>query len=130
MDVGKRIKQRRKSLGLSAEEVAKKIGVSPATVYRYESADILHMRSDRLRPIAEALGTTPDYLMGWTDDPDGITPEPVEESAEDEDVWAFREAVRRNPDLRVLFKLTRNASTEDVKKAIAIVKMLKGDVDE
>lgn len=69
MDVGKRIKARRKELGLSAEEVAEIIGVSPATVYRYESAAIMNMKTDKLQPIAEALRTTPAYLMGWTDDP-------------------------------------------------------------
>ena len=35
MDVGKRIKDRRKELGLSAERVAEIMGVSPSTVYRY-----------------------------------------------------------------------------------------------
>ena len=54
---------------MSAEDVASIIGVSPATVYRYESAQIMSMRTDKLRPIAEALDTTPAFLMGWTDDP-------------------------------------------------------------
>lgn len=67
MTVGERIKNRRKELGLSAEIVAERIGVSPATVYRYESADIMNMRIDKIAPIARALNTTPAYLMGWTD---------------------------------------------------------------
>ena len=69
MSVGSRIKNRRKSLGLSAEDVASCIGVSPATIYRYESGGIESMRTDKLVPIANALDTTPSYLMGWTDDP-------------------------------------------------------------
>ena len=68
MRVGERIKSRRKEIGLSAEEVAKELGVSPATVYRYESNDIMNMRIDKLEPIAKALRTTPAYLMGWEDD--------------------------------------------------------------
>ena len=44
MDVGERIKERRKQLGLSAEQVAAELGVSPATVYRYESNEIMNMR--------------------------------------------------------------------------------------
>ena len=68
MRVGERIKSRRKEIGLSAEEVAKELGVSPATVYRYESNDIMNMRIDKLEPIAKALRTTPTYLMGWEDD--------------------------------------------------------------
>ena len=68
MRVGERIKSRRKEIGLSAEQVAKELGVSPATVYRYESNDIMNMRIDKLAPIAKALRTTPAYLMGWEDD--------------------------------------------------------------
>ena len=68
MRVGERIKSRRKEIGLSAEQVAKELVVSPATVYRYESNDIMNMRIDKLEPIAKALRTTPAYLMGWEDD--------------------------------------------------------------
>ena len=68
MDIGKRIKARRKELGLNAETLAKKIGVSPATIYRYESADILNMGIDKVELIANALYTTPAYLMGWSDE--------------------------------------------------------------
>ncbi|WP_371722181.1 helix-turn-helix domain-containing protein, partial [Neglectibacter sp. X4] len=55
MDIGKRIKARRKELGLSAEEVAERMGVSAATVYRYESNYISNMGVDKLTPIATAL---------------------------------------------------------------------------
>lgn len=65
MDVGERIKFRRKQLGLSAEQVAAQLKVSPATVYRYESNEIMNMRIDKLEPIATVLHTTPAYLMGW-----------------------------------------------------------------
>ena len=68
MTIGERIKQRRKKLGLSAEEVADKMGVSAATVYRYESSDILNMGIDKLELIAKALKTTPAALMGWEED--------------------------------------------------------------
>lgn len=64
-DVGKRIKERRKQLGLSAEQVAAEMGVSPATIYRYESNYILNMGTDKLKGIAKVLKTTPEVLMGW-----------------------------------------------------------------
>ena len=69
MTVGERIKQRRKQLGINAEQVAADLGVSPSTVYRYENGAIEKMGIDKLEPIADALHTTPEYLMGWTDDP-------------------------------------------------------------
>ncbi|MCD7802551.1 MAG: helix-turn-helix domain-containing protein [Clostridiales bacterium] len=69
MSIHDRIKQRRKDLGLSADEVADMLQVSRATIYRYESADISNMGIDKLVPLAQALQTTPAFLMEWTDDP-------------------------------------------------------------
>lgn len=74
VDVGQRIKQRRQALGLSAEQLAARIGVSPATIYRYENNDIAHMRVDKLTPIANVLMTTPGDLMGWDDAPSNTRP--------------------------------------------------------
>lgn len=62
--IGQRIKNLRKSLHLSAEDLAKIVGVSPATIYRYESADIANPGIDKIQPLADALHTTPEYLMG------------------------------------------------------------------
>ena len=80
MTTGQRMKNRRKAIGLSAERVADILGVSPATIYRYENGDIEKVPGDRLVPIASALQTTPAYLMGWEDDdiptPSNIIPLP------------------------------------------------------
>lgn len=65
MNIGDRIKNRRKKLGLSAEQLAEILGVSPSTIYRYESEDIMNMRIDKVPPIAKALNTTASSLMGW-----------------------------------------------------------------
>lgn len=50
---------------MSAEELAKRIGKDRSTVFRYEKGDIENLPLDILEPIAKALGTTPQYLMGW-----------------------------------------------------------------
>lgn len=78
MTTGERIKERRKALGLSAEYVAERLGVSPATIYRYEKGDIEKMPGNILEPISRILNTTPAFLMGWEDSalPDNILPMP------------------------------------------------------
>jgi repressor LexA len=68
MKIGDRIKQRRKFLGLSVDELAEKLGKNRATIYRYESSDIEKLPTTVLEPLADALKTTPAYLMGWEDD--------------------------------------------------------------
>lgn len=65
MTIGDRIKNRRKYLRMSAEELAKRIGKDRSTVFRYEKGDIENLPLDILEPIAKALETTPQYLMGW-----------------------------------------------------------------
>jgi transcriptional regulator with XRE-family HTH domain len=66
MTVGQRIKNRRRDLGISADELAARIGKNRSTVYRYENGDIDTLPLDVLSQMAEALETTPKYLMGWT----------------------------------------------------------------
>ena len=66
--IGDRIKQARTALGYSAEQVAAFLGVSPATIYRYENGDISKLPSKFIRPLAEYLCVTPQWLMCWTDD--------------------------------------------------------------
>ena len=62
------VKSRRIKLGLTLEEVGKIVGVSKATVQRWESGEISNMRRDKVLLLAKALHTTPSYLMGWEDD--------------------------------------------------------------
>ena len=69
MSIGDRIKERRKELDMTAEDLAVEIGKSRATVYRYENGDIEDMPITVIEPLAAALKTTPDYLLGWDDDP-------------------------------------------------------------
>lgn len=74
-EVGKRIRDRRIELGYSAEELAPMVGLSPATIYRYENGDIKKVSTNKLKPFASALRTTEAYLMGWTDKPENIEPD-------------------------------------------------------
>lgn len=65
MKIGDRIKQRRNEIGLSVDELASRIGKNRATVYRYESNEIEKYPLEILEPLANALCTTPAFLMGW-----------------------------------------------------------------
>lgn len=68
MTVGQRIQQRRKELDMSGAELGRRIGKNRATIFRYENGDIEKLPVDVLKPIAEALYTTPEALMGWEDE--------------------------------------------------------------
>ena len=66
--IGQRIKERRKELDMTADELGRRIGKNRATVYRYENGDIENLPIDVLKPIAKALDIAPQYLMGWNID--------------------------------------------------------------
>ena len=74
---GQRIKERRKQLALSADDVADLLGVSRSTIFRYESGHIEKVPANVLERLAEILNTTPAYLMGWKDD--SISPHHTED---------------------------------------------------
>lgn len=62
------LKNRRKELGLTLSQIADKMGVSEATVQRWESGNIKSLRQERIGPLSEILRVSPAVLMGWADD--------------------------------------------------------------
>lgn len=69
MSTGQKIKKLRKACGFSQVDLALEVGVSKQTMYKYENDIVTNIPSDKIEALAEALFTTPSYLMGWTDDP-------------------------------------------------------------
>lgn len=70
--IGKRIKHRRKELGLTQTELAHRLGnKSKVSVCTVEN-DKEDLTTDRIRKYAKALECTPAYLMGWTDSPTSL----------------------------------------------------------
>lgn len=68
MKLADRIKYKRNQLGKTLEEVGQMVGVTKATIQRYENGNIQNIPSDKIELLASALNTTPAYLMGWEDD--------------------------------------------------------------
>ena len=59
------IRMRRKELKMTLKEVANAVGVSEATVSRWESGDIKNMRRDKIAALARVLDVPPAVLMDW-----------------------------------------------------------------
>lgn len=91
MNVGDRMKQRRKELKLSAEDVAERIGVNRSTVFRYEKGEIEKLPIEILVPLSEVLKTTPQSLMGWEEQPDIMPIYSQLESTRQEKVYNYAE---------------------------------------
>lgn len=79
MTIGQKIKELRNQLNMSVDDLATKLGKNRATIYRYERGDIENLPLDVLEPLANALETTPGYLMGWEDTPKKNEPLSIDE---------------------------------------------------
>lgn len=64
------LKELRESLGMTQEEFGKSIGFAKSTYNNYEKG-IREPKSDFWVAVAQKYGVTIDYLMGYSDDPQG-----------------------------------------------------------
>jgi len=64
MEVKEIIKSRRIELGLSQHDVVKYVGVSEATVSRWESGDIANIGRSRILALAKILELSPLVILG------------------------------------------------------------------
>lgn len=63
--VGDRIREKRESLGMSQEELAKKLGYKSRSSINKIETDARNLTQSKIKSIADALLTTPSYIMGW-----------------------------------------------------------------
>ena len=62
-EVAKLIKKRRQELGMSLEDVAKKVGVGRSTVRKWEEGMIKSIKSDKLEALSDVLHLSPVELV-------------------------------------------------------------------
>lgn len=65
MTVGERIKKTREYCNISQVDLAKRIGVSKQSLYKYETNVVTNIPSNVIEQIANILDVSPCYLMGW-----------------------------------------------------------------
>ncbi len=117
MTIGERIKLARLALGYSAEQVASFLGVSPATIYRYENGDIAKLPSKHIKPLAEFLCVSPSYLMDWTEEPQ----HPM-------NLQLFNESTTQDPQIRLVVDIMETMTDEQKHQVVAIVRALANTV--
>lgn len=68
--LGDRIKERRKQLKLTQTQLAEKVGYSDKTGISKIENHFVDLPQSKIIIFADALETSPQYLMGWTEDPE------------------------------------------------------------
>lgn len=115
MSIGEKIKELRKALGMSQDDLAEAIGANRVTISRYETG-MYYPSVPALERLAVALRTTPSNLTGNADVKD--------------EKWEISEMIRRDPDFRILFAQAKKAKPEHIRAAAAMLKSLGGDADD
>ena len=112
-----RIRGRRIQLGLSQEDLAIKMGYkSRSTINKIESGAV-DIARNKIEKFAEVLNTTPAYLMDWNDTP--------KEYYIDPEVSKYAQAVKDNPNLRILFDASKDMSKDDIDFVVNMIEGLK-----
>ena len=113
------IRARRMSRGMTQEQLGDAIDMSASAIAMYEAG--------RRRPkdnVAEALAdvfNVPKWAIYYSEDEMA----PKEEPMDDDEMWQLREDFRRNPELRTVLSLARNASKKEMKQIEAIIRTLR-----
>lgn len=76
-----RIKKLRLQKNMTQAELAELVGYSGKSMISKVEKGLVDLAIPMVEKFAQALDTTPSYLMGWTDDPSPNVPEPVIEYA-------------------------------------------------
>jgi len=115
-EMGRRIKELRLDAGLTQEQLGDMVGLQKSAIAKYENGKTENMKRSVIQKMAEVLGVSPSYLMGFEDDaPYYIDPAAAELAKE----------IANRDDLRILFDATRDISKEDMDVIIRMVEGLK-----
>lgn len=105
-----------KERGMKQRELSEILGCSESTMSQYISGK-RNPDFETLLKIAEEFGVSVDYLLREEKQP----------LTDDEELWEIRQALHDRPELKVMFDLTKNASPAQVKKMLAMMKLLGDD---
>lgn len=65
MTPGERIRDLRKQMHLTQEDIGKALGIQKAAVQKYEKGTVKNIKRENLIKLAKLLNTTPEYILGW-----------------------------------------------------------------
>ena len=72
-EVGLRVRQLRQKLNLTQDELAQKAGYTSRSSINKIEKGLVDIPQSKISDLADALGTTPAYLMGWNESPAYLT---------------------------------------------------------
>ena len=94
------------------------LGVAESTISHYETGR-RQLDNETLLRLGEYFGVPVGYLLGAEEE------KPLVNG--DEELTEFLEMLKTRPECRMLFQLSKDATKEDVEKAVRIIEALRGN---
>lgn len=118
MDIKDYIRAQRIAKGYTMKQLADAVGVSEATVSRWESGEINNMKRSAIIRLVEVLDIPINAIMGWDmdEDPEAGGYYVDRETAE------LAKAAKDNPDFQVLLDANKKLSPEAMKDVLGFIK--------
>ena len=115
MSFGDRLRELLSQRGMTVAELARLTGISKNTLYSYLRRNTLKYDPAVLQKLSDALDVD-IYCFLSPDSP----------SEDDEQsLWELRETLRRRPEMRTLFSVSKSATPNQIKQTISIIEALK-----
>lgn len=136
------IKQQRIELGLTMKELANKVGVSEATISRWESGNIATMKQTKIALLAKVLGISPAILVSGELSPnytianDSSNAEFAKELDLNPVLKEFVETAKVKPKLVTLGRLSLKSTDEELDTILRVTEAIikenneSDDIDE
>lgn len=129
MDFGKNLRTLRRRAGLKQKDLSETFGVALSTVAMWETGK-RQPDLDMVKRISDFFEVSADELIS-----DGYEPGVPAEERESvrasgfgfmtDELADLRQMLRTRPEVKMLFSVSKNASKEDIERAVAIIEALK-----
>lgn len=83
LEIGDRIRIRREKLKISQDELAKRLGYKSRSSINKIEANSRNLTQSKIKAIADALETTPAYIMGWEELDESVDLEALRKQVEE-----------------------------------------------
>ena len=105
--------------GIKGGKMCTDIGMSKGILTDLKMGRQSGISTANAQKVASYFGVSVEYLLGQT----SIREKPL--ATEDEELAEYLEMLRTRPEMRMLFRVSKDATKADVEKAVAIVEALR-----
>lgn len=118
-DLYNRIYELCQGKGISIGKMCKDLSISRGNLTELKMERIKTLKTENLTKISEYFGVSVDYLLGKEQKEKPLV-------NDDEELTEYLEQLRTRPELKMMFQLTKDATKEDVEKAVKVIEAMLG----